>query len=130
MECSTQFLPAYRAWIAIVRERLASLDDREVGLEECVLPSDFTLELYRLRRECTVLDQSVRTRRALGLVEPALQVRASELLHDLRWLLGISPLAPPALARQCIRMALDRIGDELQDSTEMQFPQELLDVAS
>jgi hypothetical protein len=27
-------------------------------------------------------------------------------------------------------MALDRIGDELQDSTEMQFPQELLDVAS
>jgi hypothetical protein len=40
--------------------------------------------------------------------------RAAACLQDLHWLLDISPSAPPALARQCLRMGQDRIAEEVR----------------
>jgi hypothetical protein len=72
------------------------------------------LELRLLRRESQLLERSVHIQRTMGQLGPQLQERVRALLHDLQWLLQISPSASPVLARQCVRIAADRIFDEVQ----------------
>jgi hypothetical protein len=47
-------------------------------------------------------------------VDTTLQERVPAILHDLQWLLQVSPTVSPALARQCVRIAQDRVFDEVQ----------------
>ncbi|MEO8313555.1 MAG: hypothetical protein ABI645_02060 [Pseudomonadota bacterium] len=107
------FRYSYLDWLVLVSERLEDLD--------CTAESDgpmqssgFMLELRRLSRECQLMERTTHIQRSMGNVEALLQQRVRALLHDLHWLLQVSPAASPALARQCVRIAQDRVFDEVQ----------------
>jgi hypothetical protein len=112
MTGSEHFRSAYSAWLALIRARLEALEYSD-GESDGLAQSQWNVrQLWRLRRECEVLQYSLRAQRLNGRLEMEQEARASSLLHDLCWLLDISPAAPPALARQCLRMAQDRISEE------------------
>jgi hypothetical protein len=108
------FRSSYLDWLALVWERLEELDCPDTGSDGPRQSSGFMLELLRIRRECQLMVRTAHIQHSMGRVEAALQVRVSALLHDLRWLLQVSPSASPALARQCVRIAQDRVSDEVQ----------------
>jgi hypothetical protein len=102
---------AFLDWLALISSRLEAIESFS-GESDGLSPSrEFARELWRLRRECEVLDGSLDALVHNGQLGAIQRAQIRELLHDLRWLLEISPSAPPALARQCVRIAQDRIAD-------------------
>jgi len=101
-------------WLTLVWNRLEELDCPETGSDGPIQSSGFMLELRRLSRECQLMERTAHIQRSMGSVEGTLQQSVRSLLHDLQWLLQVSPAASPALARQCVRMAQDRVFDEVQ----------------
>ena len=95
-------------------ERLDALDWPEDVTEGPTQSSVFMLELWRVRRECQLLKRTVHIQHSMGLLDLPLHHRVCALLHDLQWLLQVSPAASPALARQCVRIVQDRLFDEMQ----------------
>jgi hypothetical protein len=108
------FRSSYLDWLALVWERLEELDCPDTGSDGPIQSSGFMLELRRLSRECQLMERTAHIQRSMGCVEPQMQQSVRTLLHDLHWLLQVSPSASPALARQCVRMAQDRVFDEVQ----------------
>ena len=102
------------AWLSTIWARLDELDWPDNGSDGLIQSPGFMLELRRLRRECQLMERTVHTQAAMGFLEPDLQDRARMLLHDLGWLLQVSPSASPALALQCVRIVQDRVFDEVQ----------------
>lgn len=100
-------------WLALVWDRLEDLDS-PAGSDGPLQSSGFMLELRRINRECQLMDRTVHIQHVMGYVDAPLLHRMRAVLHDLQWLLQVSPSASPALARQCVRMAQDRLFDELQ----------------
>jgi hypothetical protein len=105
---------AYLAWLALVWDSLDALEQRDPESEGFAQHQDFVVELPRLRQECRALAFSLHRRFASGLIAKADHERMQRLLRDLLWLLDVPTAAPPALAKQCVRIALDRIADEVQ----------------
>jgi hypothetical protein len=105
------FQSAFLDWLAMISGRIEALQSgvAEDGLSQSW---SFASELWRLRRECEVLQRSLEALVLNGQLGHGQKAGTFELLHDLRWLLEISPSAPPALARQCLRIAQDRIAEE------------------
>jgi hypothetical protein len=108
------FRSAYLDWLALVWDRLEALDCPDTGWDGPIQSSGFMLELRRLSRECQLMERTVHIQRSMGCIDAQLQENARTLLHDLHWLLQVSPSASPALARQCVRIAQDRVFDEVQ----------------
>lgn len=108
------FRSSYLDWLALVWDRLENMDGPDTGSDGPLQSSGFMLELRRLSRECQLMERTAHIQRAMGSLEPELHERVRALLHDLHWLLQVSPAASPALARQCVRIAQDRIVDEAQ----------------
>jgi hypothetical protein len=103
---------AFLDWLALISSRLEVIES-SAGESEGISPlREFARELWRVRRECEVLDLSLDALVQNGQIRAIQRAQIRELLHDLRWLLEISPYAPPALVRQCVRIAQDRIADE------------------
>jgi hypothetical protein len=111
---SKSFPSAFLDWLALVNGRLEAIEPSAGETDGICQSRDFARELWRLRRECEVLHQSLGALVQNGQLGESQGVKAGALLHDLRWLLEISPSAPPALARQCVLIAQDRIADEVQ----------------
>jgi len=109
---SDSFPSAFLDWLALVDGRLEAIEPSTGELDGICQSREFARELWRLRRECEVLHQSLGALVQNGQLGEAQGVQIGALLHDLRWLLEVSPSAPPALARQCVRIAQDRIADE------------------
>lgn len=108
------FRSAWMSWLTTVCERLEELEWPDSGQDGPIQSSRFMLELRRLRRECQLMERTVHIQCSMGFLEPELQDRARTLLHDLGWLLQVSPSASPALALQCVRIVQDRVFDEVQ----------------
>ena len=108
------FRSSYMDWLSLVWKRLDELDCPDTGSDGPIQSSGFMLELRRLSRECQLMERTAHIQRSMGSVEPALQQSVRALLHDLHWLLQVSPAASPVLARQCVRMAQDRVIEEVQ----------------
>jgi hypothetical protein len=108
------FRSAYLDWLALVWERLEDLDCPDSAADGPMQSSGFMLELRRLSRECQLMERTAHIQRCMGHVEAPLQERVRTLVHDLQWLLQVSPSASPVLARQCVRIAQDRVFDEVQ----------------
>jgi hypothetical protein len=108
------FRSSYLDWLAQVWERLGDLDCPDTGSDGPLQSSGFMLELRRLGRECQLMERTAHIQRSMGCLDGPLQERVRALLHDLQWLLQVSPSASPALARQCVRIAQDRVFDEVQ----------------
>jgi hypothetical protein len=117
MSGSEPFRSAYLTWLALIWCRLEEMESFDGEADGLAQPREFARELWRLRRECELLVHSMHTQRQCGRLAPEQEARAAALLHDLTWLLDISPAAPPALARQCLRIAQDRISEELPTET-------------
>jgi len=109
-----QLHSAYLGWLALVWDSLDNLEQQGPESEGTAQHQDFVFEVLRLRQECRALGISLRRRFASGLVPRADHEGMQRLLRDLLWLLDVPPAAPPALARQCVRMAQDRVVDEVQ----------------
>jgi ABC-type phosphonate transport system ATPase subunit len=109
------FRSSYLDWLALVWERLEELDCPDTGSDGPIQSSGFMLELLRIRRECQLMERTAHIQHSMGRVDATLQTRLRTLLHDLHWLLQVSPSASPALARQCVRIAQDRVSDEVQE---------------
>jgi hypothetical protein len=109
-----QLHSAYLGWLALVWDSLDALEQQGLESEGASQHQDFVFEMLRLRQECRALGISLRRRFASGLFPRADHDRMQRLLRDLLWLLDVPPAAPPALAKQCVRMAQDRIVDEVQ----------------
>lgn len=112
------FRSDYLAWLSLVWERLEDMgpdSDTDAPLQS----SGFMLELRRLRRECQLMERTAHVQGCMGYLEPQMHERVRTLLHDLQWLLQVSPSASPALARQCVLMARDRVFDEVQVVTQI-----------
>jgi len=105
---------AYLAWLALVWEGLESLDQQDPESEGNLQSQAFVVELMRLRQECRSLSAATRWRFTSGLVTQPEHDRVQLLLRDLQWLLDVAPPAPPVLAKQCVRIAQDRIFDEVE----------------
>ena len=101
-------------WLGLVWERLEELDSPDADHDGPLQSSGFMLELRRLSRECQLMERTAHIQCAMGSLDTSLQDSVRALLHDLRWLLQVSPSASPALARQCVRMAQDRVFEEVQ----------------
>lgn len=108
------FRSAWMSWLSTVRERLEELEWPDRGSDGPIQSTTFMLELRRLRRECQLMVRTVNIQCSMGFVEQDLQDRVRWLLHDLNWLLQVSPSASPALAMQCVRIVQDRILEEVQ----------------
>jgi hypothetical protein len=108
------FRSSYLDWLALVWERLEELDCPDTGADGPLQSSGFMLELRRLGRECQLMERTAHIQCSMGRLEGSLQESVRALLHDLQWLLQVSPSASPALARQCVRIAQDRVFDEVQ----------------
>ena len=108
------FRSSYMDWLALVWSRLEELDCPDTGSDGPIQSSVFMLELRRLSRECQLMQRTAHIQCSMGAVEATLQQSVRSLLHDLHWLLQVSPAASPVLARQCVRMAQDRVFDEVQ----------------
>jgi hypothetical protein len=108
------FRSGWMAWLSMIWERLEALDGPDSFSDAPFQSSGFMLELRRLRRECQLTDRIARIQCSMGLVDMELRERVPALLHDLSWLLQVSPTVSPALARQCVRIAQDRVHDEVQ----------------
>jgi hypothetical protein len=117
MDGSAHFRSAYLAWLVLIRDRLEAMESVDGESDGLVQSREFTRELWRLRQECQLLHRTVQIQRLTGQLVHDLEARTSAFLHDLRWLLDISPSAPPALARQCLRIAQDRIFEEAQQES-------------
>jgi hypothetical protein len=109
-----QLPSAYLAWLALVWEGLEALDQQDSESEGTAQSPAFVRELLRLRQECRSFSAATRWRLSSGLVSESEHERIQRLLRDLQWLLDVAPPAPPVLAKQCVRMAQDRIFDEVQ----------------
>jgi hypothetical protein len=113
------------AWLSAIWERLEELDWPDNSSDGLIQSPGFMLVLRRLRRECQLMERTVHIQASMGFLEPELQDRARVLLHDLGWLLQVSPSASPALALQCVRIVQDRVFDEVQvlaQSTATEYP--------
>jgi hypothetical protein len=108
------FRSAWMTWLSSIWERLEELDWPDHESDGLIQSPRFMLELRRLRRECQLMERTVHFQGSMGFLEPELQDRARMLLHDLGWLLQVSPSASPALALQCVRIVQDRVFDEVQ----------------
>ena len=108
------FRSSYLDWLALVWERLEDLDCPDTDSEGPLQTPGFMLELRRLGRECQLMERTAHIQCSLGALDALLQERVRALLHDLHWLLQVSPSASPVLARQCVRIAQDRVFDEVQ----------------
>jgi hypothetical protein len=108
------FRSSYLDWLALVWERLEDLDCPDTDSEGPLQTSGFMLELRRLSRECQLMERTAHIQCSMGGLDALMQERVRVLLHDLHWLLQVSPSASPALARQCVRIAQDRVFDEVQ----------------
>lgn len=108
------FRSAWLSWLSLIRDRLEALDGSDSFSDAPVQPSSFTLELWRLRREFQLMERSVRIQCSMGLVDTELRERVPVLLRDLQWLLQVSPSVSPAMAKQCVRIALDRVSGEAE----------------
>ena len=123
---------AYLAWLALVWESLEVLDQQDPESEGNTQSQAFVMELLRIRQECRSSSAASRWRLKSGLVSESGHERLQRLLRDLEWLLDVAPLAPPVLAKQCVRIAQDRIFDEVQQlggedsATVVQLDGELL----
>lgn len=111
------FPPAFLDWLALVWGRLDAIGAQEGESDGTSQSREFAREIWRLRRECEVLQRSLDVLVLNGQLGPAQHAGMCVVLHDLRWLLEISPSAPPALARQCARIAQDRIFEEIREFT-------------
>lgn len=107
-------LSQYLAWLALVWDSLDALEQQDPESEGFAQHQAFVSEMPRLRQECRALGFSLRRRFAAGLLSKADHDRVQRLVRDLLWLLDVPTAAPPALAKQCVRMAQDRIADEVQ----------------
>jgi hypothetical protein len=105
---------AYLGWLALVWDGLDCLEQQDPESEGFAQHQDFVFELPRLRQECRALGLSLHRRFASGLIGKTDHERMQRLLRDLLWLLDVPTAAPPALARQCVRIAQDRIADEVR----------------
>lgn len=103
------FRSAWLAWLSLVWERLEELDCADDLSDAAIQSTAFVLELRRLRREFQLMERSAHIQCSMGLVDPELRAHVPALLHDLSWLLQVSPTVSPALARQCVRIAQDRV---------------------
>jgi hypothetical protein len=108
------FRSGWMAWLSMIWERLEALDGPDSFSDAPIQSSSFTLELWRLRREFQLMERSAHIQCSMGLVDSTLRERVPAFLHDLQWLLHVSPTVSPAMARQCVRMAQDRVFDEVQ----------------
>jgi hypothetical protein len=113
------FRSAYLDWLSLVWERLEDLDCPDADSDGPMQSSVFMLELRRISRECQLMERTAHINRCMGYVEAPLLDRVRTLLHDLQWLLQVSPSASPVLARQCVRIAQDRVFDEVQVLAQM-----------
>jgi len=106
--------PEFLDWLDYVQERLVRLESGR--LEFPTVPSrGIASHLWRLRQECQRLHGTLGVLVDSGQIRSAIRPRMEKLLGDLSWLLEVSPWASPVLARQCIRIARDRIQDEAQE---------------
>jgi hypothetical protein len=115
-------------WLALVWERLEELDSPDTGSDGPMQSLGFIRELRQLGRECQLMERTAHIQRSMGFVDEQLHARLRALMQDLQWLLQVSPSASPALARQCVRMAQDRVFDEVQvlaQSAESTAPRQL-----
>jgi hypothetical protein len=112
------FRSGWMAWLSMIWERLEVLDGPDSFSDAPIQPSGFMAELWRLRREFQLMERSAHIQCSMGLVDMELRERVPALLHDLQWLLHVSPTVSPALARQCVRIAQDRVFDEVQALTQ------------
>jgi hypothetical protein len=114
MSGSEHFRSAYFSWLCLVRDRLEAMEYSAGDSEGIAQSRELARELWLLRRECELLLHSLHGQRLRGQLSREDEARATRFLHDAHWLLDISPSAPPALARQCLRIAQDRIAEEAQ----------------
>lgn len=112
---SHYFPSAFLDWLALVQTRLDAIECCAGESDGTSQSREFAGGLWRLRRECEVLHRSLDALLHSGQLSQGQCDRMRALLHDLRWLLEISPAAPPALARQCVRIAQDRIDEEVRE---------------
>jgi hypothetical protein len=122
------FRSSYLDWLALVWERLEELDSPGTGSDGPMQSSGFMRELRQLGRECQLMERTAHIQRSMGFVDEQMHERLRALMQDLQWLLQVSPSASPALARQCVRIAQDRVFDEVQvlaQSAESTAPRQL-----
>lgn len=122
MDRDTSLSSSYLEWLGLTWEHLEDLDAADADVDFPAQSPVFTRALYRMRRECEILASSVGTQHAMGTIDAMFAARVCHLLHDLRWILEVSPAAPPALARQCVRMGQDRIFAEVQEMHALAAP--------
>jgi hypothetical protein len=125
MNGSKPFRLAYLGWLGLVWERLEVLDSPDVDADGPRQSAAFVVELTRLRREFKMLESALHTQCSMGRVGPKLEQNVRTLLHDLHWLLHVSPSASPVLARQCVRIAQDRVYEEVELVSDVMPPVQL-----
>jgi len=114
MNCRDPLPPAFLDWLDQVQQQLVHLECENMGVGggSC---RGVAGDLWRLRRECDVLNRCLVILVESGQLRQGQRNRMSTLLGDLCWLLEVSPVASPVIARQCVRIARDRIQSEAQD---------------